>query len=137
GADLVCFSAKYFGGPNAAGFICGRADLIDAVDFTRYESGAYRKFGRPFKLDRQTVVATVVALQEWLAMDHAARFATYARQVRAAGRYLAEIPSVTAAPLSFSMDGRVEPAPANCLRGPAGPRRGMTAGGAGAARAGA
>ena len=31
GADLVCFSAKYFGGPNAGGFIAGRADLMAAV----------------------------------------------------------------------------------------------------------
>ena len=42
GADLVCFSSKYFGGPNAGGFICGRKTLVDAVaglDFTRFESG--------------------------------------------------------------------------------------------------
>src|SRR5229473_548570 len=41
GADLVCFSAKYFWGPNSSGFVCGRRDLIEAVagiDFTRYES---------------------------------------------------------------------------------------------------
>ena len=25
GADLVCFSAKYFGGPNAGGFVSGAA----------------------------------------------------------------------------------------------------------------
>src|SRR5262245_16787441 len=28
GADLVCYSAKYFGGPNAAGFVAGRRDLV-------------------------------------------------------------------------------------------------------------
>src|SRR4029078_2753924 len=31
GADLVCISAKYFGGPNAGGFVMGRKDLIQAV----------------------------------------------------------------------------------------------------------
>ena len=56
GADMVAVSAKYFGGPNAGGFILGRPDLIAAVsnvDFTRYESGKHLKFGRPLKLDRR------------------------------------------------------------------------------------
>ena len=42
GADLVCFSAKYFYGPNTGGFVVGRADLVDAVaavDFTNFETG--------------------------------------------------------------------------------------------------
>ncbi len=84
GADLVCFSAKYFGGPNGGGLICGREDLVAAVaaiDFTRHESGPYRRFGRAFKMDRQVVVATVLALQEWFAMDHEARWQGYRRQV--------------------------------------------------------
>src|SRR5262249_12904762 len=62
GADMACFSAKYFGGPNAGGFVVGRRDLIAAVanvHFTRYESGKYLKFGRPLKMDRQTVVGVV------------------------------------------------------------------------------
>jgi L-seryl-tRNA(Ser) seleniumtransferase len=31
GADLVCYSGKYFEGPNAAGFITGREDLVTAA----------------------------------------------------------------------------------------------------------
>ena len=54
---------------------------VAALDFTRHESGPYRRFGRAFKMDRQTVVATVVALEEWLAMDHDARWQGYRRQV--------------------------------------------------------
>jgi len=68
GADLVCFSAKYFYGPNTGGFVVGRADLvaaIGAVDFTNFETGRWAKFGRPFKLER---------LQENLA--HVNRMAT-------------------------------------------------------------
>ena len=84
GADLVCFSAKYFYGPSGGGFVCGRAELVEAVagvDFTGFESAAYLAFGRPFKLDRHTVVGTVLALEEWYEMDHGARFATYADAV--------------------------------------------------------
>jgi L-seryl-tRNA(Ser) seleniumtransferase len=118
GADLVCFSAKYFGGPNAGGFIAGRRDLIAAVaaiDFTRHESGPYRRFGRAFKLDRHAVVATVLALEEWLAMDHAARWAGYARQVERLGADLADLPGLRLTPLCFTMDERLLPEPVNCL----------------------
>ena len=74
--DVACFSAKYFCGPNAGGFVAGAAALVAdvaALDFVGYESGPWRTFGRAFKLDRSTVVATVVALEEWMAIDHEAR----------------------------------------------------------------
>ena len=130
GADLVCFSAKYFSGPNAGGFVGGRADLIEAVggiDFTRHESGPYQRFGRPFKMDRHTVVATVLALQEWLEMDHAARWTGYERQVEALRAGLAGLPGATLAPMCFTMDERLEPAPVNCLAVRFSPEAGTTA----------
>ena len=55
GADLTMFSAKYFWGPNAGGFVYGTRELIDMVaqiDFTRFESGKHLIFGRAFKMDR-------------------------------------------------------------------------------------
>jgi D-glucosaminate-6-phosphate ammonia-lyase len=118
GADLVALSAKYFGGPNAGGFVMGRRDLIAAVanvHFTRYESGRYLKYGRPLKMDRQTVAAVVVALEEWLAMDHARRFATYARQAEWLRDALAGLRGVALRPMSFTMDERLVPEPVNCL----------------------
>jgi D-glucosaminate-6-phosphate ammonia-lyase len=132
GADLVCFSAKYFGGPNGGGFIAGRADLIDAVagvDFTRFESGRYLIFGRPFKLDRQIVVGVVAALREWLTMDHAARFAGYGRLAGIVADRLAGIAGVRATPMFFSMQETLHPAPepVNCLVVEIGPQTGTTA----------
>jgi D-glucosaminate-6-phosphate ammonia-lyase len=118
GADLVCFSAKYFGGPNGGGLLCGRQDLITAVaaiDFTRHESGPYRRFGRAFKMDRQIIVATVFALQEWLAMDHEARWQGYRRQVENLCSGLAGIPDATLTPMCFTMDERLILDPVNCL----------------------
>jgi L-seryl-tRNA(Ser) seleniumtransferase len=118
GADLACFSAKYFGGPNAGGFLCGRRDLIDAVaaiDFVRHESGPYRRFGRAFKMDRHAVVATVLALEEWLTMDHEARWQGYRRQVENLRGHLAEFPNLTLTPMCFTMDERLVPEPVNCL----------------------
>lgn len=83
GADATCFSAKYFWGPNAGGFVYGRKDLIATIaelDFTCFESGPHQIFGRAFKMDRSAIVATVLALREWLAMDHDSRWAGYQRR---------------------------------------------------------
>jgi L-seryl-tRNA(Ser) seleniumtransferase len=118
GADLVCISAKYFGGPNAGGFVMGRKDLIQAVSnvhFTRYESGKYLKFGRPLKMDRQTVIAVLVALEEWLAMDHDARFTAYRRQVEMLKQQVSSLKGVKAEPKCFTMDERFVDEPVNCL----------------------
>ncbi len=118
GADLVCFSAKYFYGPNAGGFLAGRGDLVEAVtglDFTGYESGRYLTFGRPFKMERTTIVATVLALEEWLAMDHDARWASYARRVLALQAGLADLPALAARPAQFTLDERIIDAPPNAL----------------------
>ncbi len=118
GGDMVAISAKYFGGPNAGGFILARKELIPAianVHFTRYESGKYLKYGRPLKMDRQTIVAVVVALEEWLKTDHKARFANYVRQVDLLKGRLAGLPGLSLSPMCFTMDERLIPDPVNCL----------------------
>ncbi len=99
GADLVCFSAKYFGGPNAGGFMVGTRAMIDAVtanNFTRYESGPHLTIGRVFKTDRQTVVGVVTAFEEWRAADHPARWPRYARLAEQLRARLAGLSGVTA-----------------------------------------
>ena len=118
GADLLAVSAKYFGGPNAGGFIVGRADLIEAVRnvyFTRYESGAYLKYGRPLKMDRQTVVAVVVALEDWLARDHDERFRSWQQRATLLSNGLSGLAGVIAKPMCFTLDERLVEEPANCV----------------------
>ena len=136
GADLVCASAKYFGGPNAGGFIVGTRAMIDAVtinNFTRYESGAHRTFGRPLKLDRQTIVGVVAAFEEWHAMDHDARWARYARQVDALGEAIAGTPGIRISRGGFTMAEQIVAGPVNALViefDPAGPLMPAAAGAA-------
>ncbi len=104
GGDLVCFSAKYFYGPNAGGFVYGTRELVEAVagiDFTGFESGQHLIFGRAFKLDRSAVVGTVLALEEWLMLDHEARWASYRGR---AERLAAELGGATA---QFTLDERL------------------------------
>jgi L-seryl-tRNA(Ser) seleniumtransferase len=117
GADLVCFSSKYYYGPSGAGLIAGRAELIEAVacvDFTGFEDADYLAFGRPFKLDRHTVVGAVLALEEWFERDHGERFAGYAAAVET---IRAALPAtVETEPMFFTMEETLEPGPpANCL----------------------
>ncbi len=134
GADLVCFSAKYFGGPNAGGFIVGRRAMMEAVvanNFTRYESGAYRTFGRTLKMDRQTVVGVVTAFEEWLAMDHTERWARYRRYVLMLAKMIEDLPGLRSTPMYFTMDERLVPEPVNSLVVDVGPGAGITAGGLG------
>ena len=99
GADLVAFGAKYVGALNASGILCGRKDLVDAAvqhSFIGFETTAWEKgIGRPLKLDRQTIVAVVTALQEWLETDHDARLADYERRLKAMAAELNGAPGVT------------------------------------------
>ncbi|MEM7429156.1 MAG: beta-eliminating lyase-related protein [Pseudomonadota bacterium] len=118
GADLVTISAKYYLGPNSGGFIMGRRDLINAVSnvhFTAYETGAVLKYGRPLKMDRQTIVAVVVALDEWLKMDHEQRYAGYARQVERLRDRLSGLPGLTLEPKCFTMEEDFADEPVNAL----------------------
>lgn len=119
GADLVCFSAKYFGGPNAGGFICGRRDLIDAVaavDFIRFEAGEQHRWGRAFKLDRQTIVAVYAALRAWFAVGDRARLAEYERKIGLLRTRLEGIRGLELEPMCFTMEETLAPEPVNCLR---------------------
>jgi L-seryl-tRNA(Ser) seleniumtransferase len=130
GADLVCFSAKYFWGPNAGGFVYGRRDLVQAIaeiDFTRFESGDHLIFGRAFKLDRATIVATAVALREWLAMDHEARWGSYReRAAKIVDALNLNVPAeVTLG--CFTLDERLLPDPVNAVLVRPDPESGHTA----------
>jgi seryl-tRNA(Sec) selenium transferase len=112
-ADFTCFSAKYFWGPNGGGFVAGRRERIAALaalDFTGYESGEWRTFGRAWKLDRATIVATVAALEEWLEMDHGARWEGYAALARDLAAAIGD-----AELRQFTLDERLADGPVNAV----------------------
>ncbi len=97
-ADLVCFGGKYVGAASSAGFLCGRADLAHAASrqgFVASQSGDRpRSFGRSMKVDRQEIVGMVVALEEWLTMDHedrVLRYLSYAKIIQDAVDDVADI----------------------------------------------
>ena len=101
GADLVGYGAKYFGAPHSAGILCGRKDLVESAKrqgFIGFEASPYRSFGRPLKLDRQEIIGVVIAIQEWVAMDHEARFANYDKRVKNLQKGFEGVANVEATP---------------------------------------
>ena len=98
-ADLVCFGGKYFGAPSSTGFLCGRADLVHAASrqgFVASQSGDRpRSFGRSMKVDRQEIVGMVVALEEWLTIDHEDRILGLLSMARVIQRAVDDIAGVS------------------------------------------
>lgn len=97
GADLLTFGGKYLGSGNSTGILCGRRDLVHAAGrngFTEYEFQNNRAIGRGYKIDRQEVLATTVALQEWLTMDHEERLHRDAARLQIVQNGLADLPHV-------------------------------------------
>ncbi|MCS7206979.1 MAG: aminotransferase class V-fold PLP-dependent enzyme [Dehalococcoidia bacterium] len=98
GADLVCFGAKYFGSTHSTGVLCGKKGAVEAAtlnNFIAYETHDNHAIGRGYKVDRQEVVATVVALQEWFQMNHEERFAQQERRIHTILQALEGIPHIT------------------------------------------
>ena len=97
GADIVCFSAKYMGGPNSTGFLCGSKEAVQAAalnGFMAFETEKNRNLGRGYKIDRQEVVAVVAVLREWLEMDHGARLAHQDRRFQVVAESLTGLPHI-------------------------------------------
>ena len=101
-ADLVCFGAKYFGGPNNGGFVCGKRDLVEAAAAHNFVSDVHgadmMPWGRGHKLDRISIVGTVSALEEWLTADHEDRVIEYRRRIAVVQDGLSGIAGVATRP---------------------------------------
>ena len=98
GADSVCFSAKYMGGPNSVGFMVGKKHFVDSArlhGFTAFEVEDNRAFGRGFKVDRGEAVALVAAMREWFTLDHDERARDQERRFQVLVELLGDIPHVT------------------------------------------
>ena len=86
GADLVCYAGKYFDAPQSTGLIVGRRELVElaaANGFIGFETSGSLTLGRGMKVDRQEVFGCVLALREWLSMDHEQRLGRYGERIDA------------------------------------------------------
>ena len=95
GFDLVTFSGgKGIRGPQSAGLLIGRKDLIAAARLNAPPNG--NTVGRGMKVNKEEMLGMLVALEMYLAKDHArerADFDKRAENIRAAA---ASVPGVTA-----------------------------------------
>jgi L-seryl-tRNA(Ser) seleniumtransferase len=67
GADLVIYSGgKHLMGPQASGFLLGRAELVEAA---WRNASPHHGIGRNLKVSKETVIGALAALEAWLAED--------------------------------------------------------------------
>src|SRR5439155_11803816 len=94
GADLAIFSGgKGLRGPQAAGLVLGRRELIEAVEF----NGPPQAFiGRGMKAGKEELAGMLAAVRWYLALDHAALMQQYESQVRFIIEACTGLPHVTA-----------------------------------------
>ena len=94
GADLVTFSGgKYIGGPQSAGLLAGRAELVEAA---LHNGGPGMAVGRPQKVGREELVGMATALQLFVESDDEARIDAMQRRAQHISDRLQGIPGITA-----------------------------------------
>ncbi|MBM3401547.1 MAG: aminotransferase class V-fold PLP-dependent enzyme [Bacteroidetes bacterium] len=93
GADLVAYSGgKYIRGPQCAGLLLGRKDLIIA---SRINAGPHHGFGRGFKVGREEIMGMLAAVETWFRRDHAAEWKTWVSYANHIIRALSKVPGVS------------------------------------------
>lgn len=81
GYDLVAFSGgKGLRGPQSAGLLLGRRDLIEAARLHAPPRGA--TIGRGMKVNKEEVLAMLVALERYLEIDHEKQWGEWEAQIQ-------------------------------------------------------
>ena len=97
GFDLVTFSGgKALRGPQSAGLLLGRRDLIAAARLNTVPHSD--TLGRNLKVNKEEMVGMMVALEMFLAHDHAADWKRWEASIERIRRAMAAIPGVRAKP---------------------------------------
>lgn len=93
GADLVAYSGgKYLNGPQCAGLLVGRKDLVMAA---RMNTGPHHGFGRGFKVGREEVIGMLTAVEMWFKRDHVAERKEWTARLERIAERVKSIPSIT------------------------------------------
>ncbi|MBY0503234.1 MAG: aminotransferase class V-fold PLP-dependent enzyme [Bryobacteraceae bacterium] len=94
GYDLVTFSGgKGICGPQSAGVLLGRRDLIEAARLNTSPNSD--SIARGMKVNKEELVSMMVALEAYLKRDHVAQYKDWERQAKLIGDAVASLPSVT------------------------------------------
>ncbi len=94
GATLVCYSGgKYIRGPQSAGLLLGRKDLVQAA---WVHSAPHHGYARSMKVGREEMVAMLTAVESWVARDHAAEWKEWVARCQYIADHVSSIAGVTA-----------------------------------------
>ena len=94
GATLVAYSGgKIIRGPQSAGVLLGRKDLVKAAWI---HSAPHHGYARAMKVGREEVVGMLVAIESWVKRDHAAEWAEWVKRAEVIAAAAEKVPGVTA-----------------------------------------
>jgi L-seryl-tRNA(Ser) seleniumtransferase len=94
GYDLVCFSGgKGIRGPQSAGLLLGRKKYIEAARLSAPPRG--NTVGRGLKVNKEEVLGMLVALETYLATDHAKEWKMWEAQIKLISDTVTSVAGVT------------------------------------------
>jgi uncharacterized pyridoxal phosphate-dependent enzyme len=94
GFDLVTFSGgKGIRGPQSAGLLLGRRDLIEAAKMNASPNSD--SIGRGLKVNKEEILGMMVAVEEYLKADHASEWKEYEKRAKLIADSVQSVPGVT------------------------------------------
>jgi L-seryl-tRNA(Ser) seleniumtransferase len=94
GFDLVCISGgKAMCGPQSAGILMGKKDLIEAARLNGPPRGG--NIGRGMKVNKEEIIGMYVALDGYIKRDHALDWKTWEERIAVINNAVKSVPGVT------------------------------------------
>jgi len=92
GADMVGYSGgKCLRGPQCAGLLLGRKDLLQAAWLN---SAPHHAFGRSLKVGKEEIMGMLAAVEAWVKRDHDAEWKQWERWLATIREKVASVPTV-------------------------------------------
>jgi L-seryl-tRNA(Ser) seleniumtransferase len=113
GATLVGYSGgKIIRGPQSAGLLLGRKDLVQAA---WVHSAPHHGYARAMKVGREEIVGMLTAVESWVKRDHEAEWKEWVNRADYVAKRVSKVPGITVTVRSES-EGRSNRSPAVSIR---------------------